>query len=105
MLLSAPEKSEEIAEVKASSGVSLQSADAKWDRAVRELCKEAARVGANAIVLEIPDDDGAPEVSAGASKPINNGDGKPIEVGLGSSTKTPPLWESLRAIAIYVPEG
>ena len=105
VLLSAPEKFEEIAEVEASSGASLQSSDAKWDRAVEELRKEAASVGANAIVLEIPDDDeGAGTASVGASKPISNGAGRPIEVGLGTSTNRALLAQSLRALAIYVPD-
>jgi hypothetical protein len=104
VLLSAPGKFEQIAELEASSGASLQSSEAKWDRAVEELKKEAASVGANAIVLDIPDDDGAGTVSAGASKPVSDGDGKPIEVGLGASSNRTPLSQSLRALAIYVPE-
>jgi hypothetical protein len=61
-------------------------------------------VGANAIVLDLPDDDdGTGEVSVGGSKPIHNGNGNPIDVGLNTSTKHAPLSQSLRALAIYVP--
>jgi hypothetical protein len=104
----APEKFEQIAELEASSGVSLQSMDAKWDRAVERLRKEAASLGANAIVLDIPEeeDDGGGAVAVSGSKTIPNGDGKPIDVGAGASVGQPKgqLVQSLRALAIYVPE-
>jgi hypothetical protein len=104
VLYSAPEKFEEIAELEASSGVSLQSPEAKWDKAVEELKKEAASVGANAIVLDIPDDDGAGAASVGASKPVSNGDGKPVEIGLGTSSNRALVAQSLHALAIYIPD-
>src|SRR5579862_8705042 len=55
----APEFFEEIAQVKASSGASLKSTEEKTDLAIEALRREAARLGANAIVLEEDEDDGA----------------------------------------------
>lgn len=104
VLLQAPEKFEEIAEIKASSGVSLQSANEKWDRAIEGLMREAARVGANAIVVEIPEESDAGEVAVSASKPITTTGGRAPELGLGTSTKTAPLAQSLHALAIYIPD-
>jgi hypothetical protein len=104
VLLQAPETFEEIAEIKASSGVSLQSADQKWDRAIEGLMREAALVGANAIVVEIPEESNAGEVAVSASKPTTTTGGRAPELGLGISTKTAPLTQSLRALAIYIPD-
>jgi len=96
-----PEQFEEIAEIEASSGASLRSAQDKLDLAIAALQKEAARVGANAILLDDDDDSGAVMVSAGLRKTLTMSDGSAVDLGSGSSTR---LSEFVRGLAIYVPE-
>lgn len=104
VLMSAPEKFEEIAEVKANSGASLKSAQEKWDLAIEVLRKEAARVGANAVVLEIPEDSETGVLAADYSKTGSTGGGRPNGLNLGGSTNGAVLMESVRGLAIYVPD-
>lgn len=99
VLRQVPEQFEEIAEIEASSGASLRSAQDKLDLAIEALKKEAARVGANAIVLDAYDP-GAPTVSAAISKTSTMSDGSVVDLGLDSSSR---LSEFVRGLAIYVP--
>ena len=94
-----PEQFEEIAEIEASSGASLRSAQDKLDLAIEALQKEAARVGANAILLD-EDDPGAPAVSAGFRTTSAMRDGGAVDLGFDSSTR---LSGFVRGLAIYVP--
>jgi predicted aspartyl protease len=94
-----PEQFEEIAEIEASSGASLRSAQDKLDVAIEGLQKEAARVGANAILLD-DDDPGAPTVSGAVRKTSTMSDGSRLDAGSGSSAR---LSEFVRGLAIYVP--
>lgn len=102
VLQQAPEKFVEIAEVEASSGASLRSAQEKWDRAIETLRKEAARLGANAIVLEVPQDRENGVGGVSYSQTATTSGGRPVELNLGSSGAV--LTQSVRGLAIYVPE-
>lgn len=97
VLRQVPEQFEEIAEIEASSGASLRSAQDKVHLAIEGLKKEAARVGANAIVLDA-DDPGAPAVSASISRTSTTSDGSMVGLGLDSSTR---LSEFVHGFAIY----
>ena len=99
VLRQAPEQFEEIAEIEASSGVSLRSAQHKLDLVIEALKKEAAGVGANAIVLDA-DDPGARAALAAVSTTSTTSDGSVVDLGLDSSTS---LSKFLRGFAIYVP--
>lgn len=94
-----PEQFEEIAEIEASSGASLRSAQDKLDLAIEALQKEAARLGANAILSD-DDDPGAPAVSAAIRQTSTTSDGSAVDLGFGSSSR---LSEFVRGLAIYVP--
>jgi hypothetical protein len=99
LLPQVPEQFEEIAEIEASSGASLRSARDKLDVAIEALQREAARVGANAIVLD-DDDPGAPTVSGSVRKTSTMSDASAANPGFGSSGR---LSEFVRGLAIYVP--
>jgi len=96
-----PEQFEEIAEIKATSGVSLRSAKDKWEQAIEALRKEAARLGANAILLEYDDDNtGDTTVLTSVGGTTTMSDGSVVDFDFDSSTR---LSESVRGLAIYVP--
>jgi len=95
-----PQQFEEIAEIGARSGASLRSAQHSLDQAIEGLKKEAALVGANAILLEDDDDPGASVFVWGVSKTSTMSDGSLLDLGFDSST---PLAQSVRGLAIYVP--
>ena len=96
-----PEQFEEIAEIKATSGVSLRSAKDKWEQAIEALRKEAARLGANAILLEYDDDNtGDTTVLTSVGGTTRMSDGSVVDFDFDSSTR---LSESVRGLAIYVP--
>lgn len=107
VLMQAPAKFEEIAEVKASSGTSLKSEDAKLDEAIEGLRKEAARLGANAVVVVLDDpeesDAAAAPVVASAGKSTTGGEGT-VGLGFGTPPSRTLFPEYLHGLAIYVPD-
>jgi len=101
IIVQAPEKFEEIAEVKASSGTSLRSAEERFDVALEALKGEAASVGANAVLLEEDEDDSTDtKVSGGYHTTTATSDGTPVDLNLHSSAL---LSSSVHGLAIYVP--
>jgi hypothetical protein len=105
----APEYFVEIAQVRASSGASLRSTEEKTDEAIDALRHEAARLGANAIVLEADEDDGHQDTVAYSRTTATRNDealdgsgGQAATVAIASSEKV--LAKTVRGLAIYVSE-
>ena len=105
----APEFFEEIAQIKASSGASLRSAEEKNEQAIDALRREAARLGANAIVLQEDENEGEEDTVAysrttetkGTQAP-DGSEGQSTTVAVASSDNV--LAKTVRGLAIYVPE-
>jgi hypothetical protein len=71
--------------------------------AIERLKREAARLGANGLVLEdVEDDDDGSSVGAGLSKVAATSDGQPFSFNVGTSTHLFSA-KSARGLAIYVP--
>ena len=103
--LQAPAYFEEIAEVRASSGISLRSVDDKMDDAIEALKREAAQLGANAILLEEDDDDADTVAYSNTIVTGNISSGEPVSqprIAVASSTRA--LAKTVHGLAIYVPE-
>jgi hypothetical protein len=104
----APEFFEEVAQIKASSGASLLSVEEKADLAIEALTREAARLGANAIVLEEDEDDGTADTIAYSRTTATKSDGGPPDYGrestVGIDSSTGVLNKTVRGLAIYVPK-
>jgi uncharacterized protein YbjQ (UPF0145 family) len=105
----APEHFEEIAQIRASSGASLRSTQEKTDEAIDALRHEAARLGANAIVLEADEDEGHEDTVAYSrttatrnDEALDGSEGQAATVAIASSDKV--LAKTVRGLAIYVPE-
>lgn len=105
----APESFEEIAQIRASSGASLRSAAEKTDLAIDALKREAARLGANAIVLEEDENDGQEDTVAYSRTTETKNDEAPDgserqSTTLAVASSDNVLSKTVRGLAIYVPE-
>ncbi len=105
----APEYFEEIAQIRASSKASLRSTEEKTDEAIDALRREAARLGANAIVLEEDEEDGHEDTVAYSRTTATRNDeapdgsgGQAATVAIASSDTV--LAKTVRGLAIYVTE-
>ena len=99
----APERYEQIAELDARSGTSLRSTpQERFDEAVDALVREAARLGANAVLLEYDDVPKPSKIAVAVSAPTTTSDGVPLDVGFNS--RDVHLSESVHGLAIYVSE-
>src|SRR3977135_1095539 len=102
LYLHPPEKYEEIAIIDASSRHSIVFTDQqKMNKVIERLKEEAAKVGANGILIQGTGDEQAGEVSTGAGTATGSGHssyGRGIGVSAGRIMKTG------QGIAIYVPQ-
>ena len=99
----APENYEEIAIVSASAGHDFKSNESLLNSTVKRLKEEAAKVGANGVLLSVIDERDAPTTTAsyGTASVFGSGSsatayGSGISVGRGDD------YSRMRGLAIYV---
>jgi hypothetical protein len=101
----APEKYEEIAMVSASAGHDFKSDSALMETAIQELKKEAAKVGANGVVLSNIDERDAASTSTsyGNANAHGNDGSSAYASGNSVSVNRGDAYTRVRGLAIYVP--
>ena len=102
LYLHPPEKYEEIAIIDASSRHSIVFTDQqKINRVIARLKEEAAKVGANGILIQGTGDEPAGEVSTGAGTATVSGHSA---YGTGIGVSAGRIMKTGQGIAIYVPD-
>ena len=102
---SAPEGFEEIAIVSASAGHDFKKSSTLMDEAIQRLKEEAAKVGANGVILTRIDERDIPSVttSYGSATKIGSGDTAHV-TGNATSVNRGDTYTRLNGVAIYVSE-
>jgi hypothetical protein len=102
LYLHPPEKYEEIAIIDASSRRSIVFTDQqKMNKVIARLKEEAAKVGANGILIQGTGDEQAGEVSTGAGTGTVSGHSA---YGTGIGVSADRIMKTGQGIAIYVPD-
>ena len=102
LYLHPPEKYEEIAIIDASSRRSIVFTDQqKMNKVIARLKEEAAKVGANGILIQGTGDEQAGEVSTGAGTATASGHSA---YGTGIGVSASRIMKTGQGIAIYVPD-
>lgn len=102
LYLHPPEKYEEIAIIDASSRRSIVFTDQqKMNKVIARLKEEAAKVGANGILIQGTGDEQAGEVSTGAGTATASGHSA---YGTGIGVSAGRIMKTGQGIAIYVPD-
>ena len=100
--LQLPEKYEEIATLSANSRGSLAiTGQQNMDKAIERLKREAARLGANGVVLQTMQDRQSASIGGGGGN-TSYGGNSAVGVGVGGSFGLTS--KDLTGLAIYVPE-
>jgi hypothetical protein len=100
----APERFEEIAIVDASAGHDFLKNSSLVNSAIERLKEEAAKVGANGVLLVAIDERDAPNVSTSYGSATASAAGTSVYVsGTSTSVNRGDTHTRLRGIAIYVP--
>lgn len=101
----APESYEEIAMVSASAGHDFKSNSALVESAIQRLKEEAAKVGANGVLLTVIDERDAPSTSVGIGTAQATGsDGSSVyATGNSVSVNRGDSYSRIHGLAIYVP--
>ncbi len=101
----APETYEEIAIVSASAGHDFKSNSALIDSAIQRLKEEAAKVGANGVLLsEIDERDTPSTTTSYGSASASGSDGSSVYAsGSSVSVNRGDTYSRIRGLAIYVP--
>jgi uncharacterized protein YbjQ (UPF0145 family) len=100
----APERFEEIAIVDASAGHDFLKNSSLVNSALERLKEEAAKVGANGVLLLNVDERDAPSVSTSYGSATASAAGTSVHVsGTSTSVNRGDTYTRLRGIAIYVP--
>ncbi len=99
----APDNFEEIAIVYASAGHDFKKDSALMNEALQRLKEEAAKVGANGIILTVIDERDAPSVttSYGSATATGTG-GSAYATGNATSVNRGDAYTRLNGIAVYV---
>ena len=92
----APEKSEEIAIVEAYGNALTMGSQARTDALIERLKEEAAKVGANGVIIREMGEAGGASVGAGTGTTIGSG-------GIGIGVSAPLTRRRGSATAIHVP--
>jgi hypothetical protein len=101
----APENYEEIAIVTASAGHDFKSNESLIDSTVKRLKEEAAKVGANGVLLSEIDERDAPSVTTSyGSASVYGGGSSATAYGSGVSVGRGDDYSRIRGLAIYVPD-
>ena len=99
-----PEKFEEIAIVNASAGHDFRKNSGLVNSAIERLKQEAAKVGANGVLLSEIDERDAPSVSTTYGSATATGAGETVYAsGNSTSVNRGDSYTRLRGVAIYVP--
>lgn len=99
----APENSEEIALLDASSKNSWSfTSQGKMDKAIERLKREAAKLGANGVLLRSTGDQYGGAVSSGSATATAYGN---TATAWGSGISTPVFHKAAAGIAIFVPDS
>lgn len=100
----APAKFEEIAVVNASAGHDFRKDSSLMNAAIDRLKQEAAKVGANGVLLLNVNERDAPSVTTNFASATATGGGTSVYAsGSGVSVKRGDTYTRVRGIAIYVP--
>ena len=100
----APQEYEELAIVASSAGHDFKSSEALLKSAFVRLKKEAAEVGANAIILMEIDERDAPTVTTTFGTAYASGTGgSATATGQGVAVSRGDTYTRLRGLAVYVP--
>lgn len=101
----APEKYEEIAIVTASAGHDFKKNSSLMNAAIERAKEEAAKLGANGIILTRIQERDAPEVttSFGAATARNSYGGSAYATGTGTSVNRGDAHTRISGVAVYVP--
>jgi hypothetical protein len=101
----APDSFEEIAIVSASAGHDFQKSSSLMNAAIERLKEEAAKVGANGIILTEINERDAPSVtiSYGSSTATGTG-GSAYATGSGTSVNRGDAYTRLNGVAVYISE-
>lgn len=101
---SPPEKFEEVAIVNASAGHDFRKDSSLMNAAIQRLKEEAAKVGANGVLLADIDERDAPSVSTTYGSATATAGGSSVYAsGNSTSVNRGDSYTRLRGIAIYVP--
>lgn len=100
---SAPERFEEIAIVSASAGHDFKKSSTLMDEAIQRLKEEAAKVGANGVILTRIDERDIPSVTTtyGSATKIGSGDTAHV-TGNATSVNRGDTYTRLNGVAVYV---
>lgn len=100
----APEKFDEIAIVSSSAGHDFRKNSGLMDSAVERLKEEAAKVGANGVILlEIKDRDAPSTTTSFGSAYATGSSGTASVTGSGVGVNRGDSHTRLRGVAVYVP--
>ena len=101
----APENYDEIAIVSASSGHDFKSSSALLDSTIQRLKEEAAKVGANGVLLSVIDERDAPitSTSDGTARASGSDGSSVYASGNSVSVNRGETYTRMRGLAIYVP--
>ncbi|MGH7604125.1 MAG: hypothetical protein ACRENK_09035 [Gemmatimonadaceae bacterium] len=100
----APEHFEEVAIVSASAGHDFKKASSLMNSAIQRLKEEAAKLGANGVLLSSIDERDAPSVttSYGSATAVGNGSSV-YATGNNTSVNRGDSYTHVKGLAIYVP--
>jgi len=101
----APETYEEIAIVSASAGHDFKSSSALLDSSIQRLKQEAAKVGANGVLLSNVNERDAPSTttSYGSARVYGNDGSSAYATGNSVSVNRGDAYTRLSGLAVYVP--
>jgi hypothetical protein len=99
-----PDRFEEVAIVNASAGHDFRKDSSLMNAAIERLKQEAAKVGANGVLLSGVNERDAPSVSTTYGSATATGGGTSVYAsGSGTSVNRGDAYTRVRGIAIYVP--
>lgn len=101
----APEAYEEIAMISASAGHDFKKDSSLMNSAIQRLKEEAAKVGANGVLLSGINERDAPTttVSVGSGQVYNNSGDSVYATGSGTSVNRGDAYTRVKGLAIFVP--
>ncbi|WP_344933889.1 hypothetical protein [Zhongshania borealis] len=101
----APDEFEEIAIVSVSAGHDFKKNSSLMNEAIQRLKEEAAKVGANGVILTIIDERDAPSVTTGFGSGTATGTGGNVFLtGTATSVNRGDAYTRLNGLAIHVVE-
>jgi hypothetical protein len=100
---SAPDSFEEIALVSASAGHDFQKSSSLMNSAIERIKEEAAKVGANGVILTVINERDAPSVTTSFGQASATGTGgTAYATGTATSVNRGDAYTRLKGVAIYV---